>query len=186
MIKYTYQYTQFESSYYAILSLCEVEVYGCLPLCDSIPCSNGGTCYLKYDSYECLCPVAMTGITCEEKRMSQLRNVIIGASVVVGVVAVGTGAVVGGAGWCTAGAAAHSGDIASQFGVIGVSKALRTGVGGHVLGVFDDEEDDDDDEEEDLTLWDSVCQTVSSIVEELSNAVNPQPPDSEAPDQQSE
>ena len=52
--------------------------------------------------------------------------------------------------------------------------------------MFDDEEEDDDDEEEELTLWESVCQTVSSIVEEVSNAVNPEPPDSAATDLQNE
>ena len=90
---------------------------------------------MKYASYVCLCPAAWTGIHCEEaKGMSTKTKMIVGASVMVGVVAAGTGAVVAGAGWCSAGAAAHSGDVASTFGGIAVSKAFRTGVGGNILG----------------------------------------------------
>ena len=70
MIKYTYQRTSFESSFYAILSLCEVEVYGRLLPCASNPCSNGGSCRMIEDtvsvrSYECSCHVIWNGSNCE-------------------------------------------------------------------------------------------------------------------------
>ena len=66
-IKYTYEHTLFESSFYAILSLCEVEVYGrirpcasndshCeyIPPCISNPCDNGGSCMENGTSYTCI------------------------------------------------------------------------------------------------------------------------------------
>ena len=67
MIKYTYKHTLFESSFYAILSLCEVEVYGRIPLCACNPCNNGGTCNSNDTSYVCSCPATWTGINCERK-----------------------------------------------------------------------------------------------------------------------
>ena len=70
-IKYTYKHTSFESSFYAILSLCEVEVYGRLSTCASNPCNNGGSCGLventvSFGSYECSCPVNWFGSNCED------------------------------------------------------------------------------------------------------------------------
>ena len=70
-IKYTYKHTLFESSFYGILSLCEVEVYGRLPSCASNPCNNGGSCRLientvSFWSYECICPVNWIGSNCED------------------------------------------------------------------------------------------------------------------------
>ena len=70
-IKYTYRHTSFESSFYAILSLCEVEVYGRLPPCASNPCNNGGSCRLIQNtvsvwSYECSCPINWIGSNCED------------------------------------------------------------------------------------------------------------------------
>ena len=68
-IEYTYKGTLFESSSYAILSLCEVEVYGRIQPCTSNPCHNGGTCRLtghNESSYECSCPVDWIGFNCED------------------------------------------------------------------------------------------------------------------------
>jgi len=70
-IKYTFKHTKFESSFYAILSLCEVEVYGRLLPCGSNPCNNGGSCRRIEDtvsvrSYECSCPVNWNGSNCED------------------------------------------------------------------------------------------------------------------------
>ena len=70
-IKYTFQHTSFESSFYAILSLCEVEVYGRTPPCASNSCNNGGSCRPikhteSFGSYECSCPVDWIGSNCED------------------------------------------------------------------------------------------------------------------------
>ena len=180
-IEYTYKRTVFESSFYAILSLCEVEVYGHIRPCASNPCHNGGTCNLNDTSYVCFCPAAWTGINCEQKTEVKVKGmptstkVLIGAGAVVGVVAVASGAAVTGSGWFTAGAAAHSGDVVSKFGGIALSKAIREGISENVMAIFDDEEDDGDGEAEGYSVWDAVRVSVTSLVQEASDAINPDP-----------
>ena len=71
VITYTYQHTSFESTFYAILSLCEVEVYGRIPSCASNPCNNGGSCRpiknaVSFGTHECSCPVNWIGSNCED------------------------------------------------------------------------------------------------------------------------
>ena len=134
-IKYTYNHTLFESSFYAILSLCEVEVYGrvrpCasneshgeyIPPCMSNPCDNGGSCMENDTSYTCLCPAAWTGINCEqkkeEKKLSTTTKLLIGG----GVVAVGAGSAVAVAACCSS---ISCGEVVSKcLGVVAL-KAIR-------------------------------------------------------------
>ena len=217
-IEYTYKRTVFESRSYAILSLCEVEVYGRIrpcasnpcqnegtcrlvdgnasvvsyecscPVdwigsncdvmvpCTSNPCANGGTCNSNDTSYACFCQAEWTGINCEQKKVEGMptkTKLLIGAGIV-GAVAVATGAAVAGAGYFASGAVAHSQEAATKFGGMALSKGIRKGLAENVMAIFDDVEDDDD-EEEGYSLWDAVCESVSSLVKEVSDAVNPDP-----------
>ena len=193
-IKYNYQLTPFESSFYAILSLCEVEVYGRIKLCASNPCNNGGTCNSNDTLYVCFCPAAWNGTNCENKitklRKEEIEGIPVSTKVLVGVGAVGVLVAIGAgaaavAGWTSAGAMAHSGDISAKLGGVTASKAVRSGLVDNFLAIFGDEEDDGDEDGEEYSLWDSVCRSVTSFVEEISDAINSDLSDTAAADQQS-
>ena len=186
-IKYTYNHTLFESSFYAILSLCEVEVYGrvrpCasnashgeyIPPCMSNPCDNGGSCMENDTSYTCLCPAAWTGINCEqkkeEKKLSTTTKLLIGG----GVVAVGAGSAVAAAACCSS--ISCSDVVTKCLGVVAL-KTIRQRMAENAAASLDYDEEDEDEEEEDeeYSMWDEVYRSFTSLVygeENVSDAVN--------------